>query len=65
MDYVSSVIPYHLSSSRLSLRDNEMISTSGERVTMDSAQIVVKRMSEVESLVLWLHDTVLLGGILL
>lgn len=32
---------------------------------MDSAQIVVKRMSEVESLVLWLHDTVLLGGILL
>lgn len=32
---------------------------------MHSAQIIVKQMNEVESLVLWLCGTVLLGGILL
>lgn len=32
---------------------------------MHSAQIIVKQMNEVESLVLWLRGTVLLGGILL
>lgn len=49
VDYVSSVILCHLSSSRLSLGANEMISASEERVTMYSAEIIVKQMNELKA----------------